>query len=90
MAGRNYHAREFDFVIVPSNTLLVTMRFLEYTPVEGWLFDYIDENDVTTRYRVQDVVMTVKHVVAVPPSPPSDPGTPVTYVPSWRAEITVV
>jgi hypothetical protein len=87
VAGKAFSTRVCNFYV--GENLLFSVG-LPYLPCEGVLVDYTDvETSVTTRYRVQDVVLEVTEVAAVPPDPP-EPGYPVVHVPGWRIEIAVV
>jgi hypothetical protein len=88
MSGKQFSTRECYFYVIPDTFLFVSG--LAYLPVKGTLVDYLDvETGVTTRYKVQDVILEVREVAAVPPSPPDDPGSALVHEPEWRVEIKV-
>lgn len=89
MTIRLFYTDECFFYIVPGDTFLFNMP-LRYLPVEGMLVEYTDvETSVTTVYRIQDVVLEVEEVAAVPPviGPPRADGRPKTHVGGWRVEV---
>ena len=85
MAGKEFTTRECNFYV--GEDFLFSVG-LPYLPTEGVLVDYTDaESEITTRYRVNDIVLGVEEIAAVPPDPP-EPGYPVVHVPGWRIEIS--
>ena len=88
---RNHPHNLLKFFIVPGDTFLFEIQ--EATiPDEGMLIDYLDaETQVTTRYRVQDVIYEVEEFAIVPPQPPGNPGSPLNHgIVTYRIEIVVV
>lgn len=80
--GKAFSTRECYFYVVPAGIFLFSTG-LPYLPYEGVLIDYLDaQTSVTTRYRIQDVILEV--VEESPGSPHPD-----VHVPRWRIEIQV-
>ena len=81
--------REVEVYVVPGDTFLfaVTTDFLWQ---EGTFLDYIDaETDITTRYRVQDVIVIVREKAAGPPIPGA-PSDPLRHPVRYKVEVVVV
>ncbi len=70
----SYGSREMSCYIVPGNTFLFSV-LVDFMPAEGMFIDYLDaETQVTTRYRVQDVIIEALEmaVVSIPGGIDSD------------------
>lgn len=87
-----FFTRECSFYVVPGDVFLFATT-LPFAPQQGWLVDYLDKDtQVTTRYSVQDVILEVDELEAVPrsPGPPIVPALPLRHVHGIRVEMQVV
>jgi len=90
--GKGFFARGCNFYIEPGNTYLFSVQ-LPAVPQQGWRVEYHDiDTGVTTTYSVQDIILQVDELAAVPasPGPPEVPALPKRHVHSFRVEIQVL
>ncbi len=93
MPSTTHWSYDCHYVVVPGDVELFAISS-PIVPSEGWLVDWKDfETQVTTRYRVQDVILKVGEVPAGVAPPVEDPPLPPSQVHQEvivRVEIKVV
>lgn len=71
------------------NDTFLFVTELVHLPPEGTLLDYTDAAMSTTQYRVNDVILELQELAAVPGNPENHP-VPRSHTPRWRLDVTVV
>ena len=76
MPSVTHWSYDCHYFIVPGDVELFAISS-PIVPNEGWLFEWKDfETQVTTRYRVQDVILEVVEIPAGADPPVQDPPLP--------------
>ena len=86
----SYGLQNMDVFLMPADTLLFSIQ-AEFMPFEGVFIDYLDaQTSITTRYRVQDVIIEILEKSPGPPPPGSSTGDPQRHFSRLRVEVVIV